>query len=240
MRGDRDEGEGEGMHLVYVDESGDPGAREGSSRYFILCGLSVHHADWHEVVHQLEALRVRLTELHGLSPHAEIHSAEFLGSSRDHLGLNQRQRIQCLLHLLGFLALTEKITPLRVFVDKATDEPNPLTTAWSAMAIQATDKIAAVSHARCEAKGLMIISDDLRPSPGSRWIEQAMLAEPRLKDLLLDLPFGRESHQSLLLQLSDLLSCLTKQTLMPNHFFSGPGGKALLRRYGRLFVGSKE
>jgi hypothetical protein len=36
------------MDLVYVDESGDPGVREGSSRYFILCGLSVHHADWHE------------------------------------------------------------------------------------------------------------------------------------------------------------------------------------------------
>jgi hypothetical protein len=30
------------MHLVYVDESGDPGARAGSSRYFILCGLAVH------------------------------------------------------------------------------------------------------------------------------------------------------------------------------------------------------
>ena len=30
------------MHLVHVDESGDPGARAGSSRYFILCGLAVH------------------------------------------------------------------------------------------------------------------------------------------------------------------------------------------------------
>jgi hypothetical protein len=84
-----------------VDESGDPGVREGSSRYFILCGLSVHHADWHEVTRHLEELRVRLAKLHGLSPEAEIHAAEFLSSSRDHLGLNQRQRVQCLLHLLG-------------------------------------------------------------------------------------------------------------------------------------------
>ena len=31
------------------------------------------------------------------------------------------------------------------------------------------------------------------------------------------------------------MSFLTKQMLMPNHFFAGPGGKALLRRYHRLW-----
>ena len=73
------------MHLVYVDESGDPGMAVGSSRYFILCGLGVHHADWHEVRRQLEELRDRLARLHGLPPDAEIHAAEFLSRSRDHL-----------------------------------------------------------------------------------------------------------------------------------------------------------
>jgi hypothetical protein len=67
-----------------------------------------------------------------------------------------------------------------------------------------------------------------------------MLANPKLKGLLIDLPFGRESHQSHLLQLSDLLSLLTKQMLMPNHFFRGPGGKALLRRYHRLWPSEKD
>ena len=81
------------MHLVYVDESGDPGTAVSSSRYFILCGLSVHHADWHEARNQLKELRGRLARLHGLCPEAEIHATEFLSSSRDHLGLNQRQRI---------------------------------------------------------------------------------------------------------------------------------------------------
>jgi len=228
------------MDLVYVDESGDPGVREGSSRYFILCGLSVHHADWHEVTRHLEELRVRLAELHGLSPEAEIHAAEFLSSSRDHLGLNQRQRVQCLLHLLGFLSRTEKITPYRVFVDKTSSASDPLAIAWAALAIKATGKVELATHARCEAKGLVIISDDLRPSPGSRWIDQAMLASPKLKGLLIDLPFGRESHKSHLLQLSDLLSFLTKQMLMPNHFFRGPGGKALLRRYHRLWPSEKD
>lgn len=76
----------------------------------------------------------------------------------------------------------------------------------------------------------------MRHSPGSRWINQALQAAPKLDRLLIDYPFGRESHQSQLLQLSDLLIFLTKQTLMPNHFFSGPGGKALLRRYQRLWT----
>jgi hypothetical protein len=228
------------MHLVYVDESGDPGVGPGSSRYFILCGLCVHHADWHEVNRRLRGLRCRLETLHGLSTVAEIHAAEFLGNSRDHLGLNQRQRIQCLLHLLGFLDQNSQLTPIRIIVDKTSGLADPLASAWSTLATAATRLIEEHQDLRCEAKGLVIVSDDLRPSPGSRWIKEARLADPKLDNLLIDLPFGRESHQSLLLQLSDLLSFLTKQTLMPNHFFSGPGGKALLRRYGRLFVGSKE
>jgi len=224
------------MHLVYVDESGDPGTTVNSSRYFILCGLSVHHADWHDVQKQLKELRERLTRLHGLCPEAEIHAAEFLSSSRDHLGLNQRQRIQCLLHLLGFLDRTPRIKAFRVVIDKSNGELDPLAAAWSALAIEVTNKIEGASHAKCTAEGLIVISDDMRNSPGGRWIQQAMQSAPKLDRLLVDLPFGRESHQSQLLQLSDLLSFLTKQTLMPNHFFSGPGGKALLRRYLRLWT----
>ena len=224
------------MHLVYVDESGDPGTTVNSSRYLILCGLSVHHADWHDVQKQLKELRERLTRLHGLCPEAEIHAAEFLSSSRDHLGLNQRQRIQCLLHLLGFLDRTPRIKAFRVVIDKSNGELDPLAAAWSALAIEVTNKIEGASHAKCTAEGLIVISDDMRNSPGGRWIQQAMQSAPKLDRLLVDLPFGRESHQSQLLQLSDLLSFLTKQTLMPNHFFSGPGGKALLRRYLRLWT----
>jgi len=227
------------MHLVYVDESGDPGVGPGSSRYFILCGLCVHHADWHEMNRRLGELRSRLEKLHGLSPGAEIHAAEFLGNSRDHLGLNQRQRIQCLLHLLGFLDQSSQLTPIRVVIDKTSSPMDPLASAWSTLATVATQLIEEHQDLRCEAKGLIIVSDDLRPSPGSRWIKEARLADPQLENLLIDLPFGRESHQSHLLQLSDLLSFLTKQMLMPNHFFSGPGGKALLRRYGRLWLAEK-
>jgi len=228
------------MHLVYVDESGDPGVAAGSSRYFILCGLGVHHADWHDIRDQLGQLRDRLASLHGLPPEAEIHAAEFLSSSRDHLGLNQRQRIQCLLHLLGFLDRTKKLMVFRVFIDKSHGESDPLSAAWSALALAARTRIEAGVHARCSAEGLMIISDDMRPSPGGRWIRQALSADPKLDRLLIDLPFGRESHQSQLLQLSDLLSFLTKQMLMPNHFFSGAGGKALLRRYQRLWTPEKD
>jgi len=129
------------MHLVYVDESGDPGTTVNSSRYLILCGLSVHHADWHDVRKQLKELRERLTRLHGLCPEAEIHAAEFLSSSRDHLGLNQRQRIQCLLHLLGFLDRTPRIKAFRVVIDKSNGELDPLAAAWSALAIEVTNKI---------------------------------------------------------------------------------------------------
>ena len=157
------------MDLVYVDESGDPGRALNSSRYFILCGLAVHHADWQIVRRQLEELRERLADLHGLCPKAEIHTAEFLSNSRDHLGLNQRQRIQCLLHLLGFLERTPLLKPIRAWIDKSEETNDPLVAAWLALIMKArVHAERAQTHSDCLVRGLMIISDDLRPAPGSR------------------------------------------------------------------------
>ena len=34
-----------GMHLLYVDESGDTGRHNPQNHTFVLCGLMVHHAD---------------------------------------------------------------------------------------------------------------------------------------------------------------------------------------------------
>lgn len=224
------------MHLLYVDESGDPGIVSNSSRHFILCGLLVHHADWHGVQTALHEMRKRLHQMHGLSLESELHASEFLGNSRDHLGLNQRQRIQSLLHALGCVQALGALTPVCAIVDKAGMETSPTLQAWVELTAGVAHHIGRANrHARCTADGLMIICDDLRPSPGSKWLKNALSRHPELEELLLDLPFGRESQDSHLLQLCDLLSFLTKQSIMPNRFFSTHAGKSLLRRYHRLW-----
>jgi hypothetical protein len=45
------------MHLLYVDESGDTGRNNPENHTFVLCGLLVHHADWHVAQEAFKAMR---------------------------------------------------------------------------------------------------------------------------------------------------------------------------------------
>jgi len=52
---------------------------------------------------------------------------------------------------------------------------------------------------------------------------------------MLELPFGRRSEDSHLLQCADLLGFLTKQSLDPNHYFLGSNGRRLVRQAEALY-----
>ena len=41
------------MHLMYVDESGDPGTKGFASPHFILSGLIIHQDDWDKYLERL-------------------------------------------------------------------------------------------------------------------------------------------------------------------------------------------
>jgi hypothetical protein len=222
------------MHFLYVDESGDPGAKPGASTHFILCGLLVHHADWHSVNRKMHEMRTRLFVVHGLPMRAELHACEFLSDSSNHLGLSQRARLQCLLHAIGCLQRQGNLTPICVIVEKG--GADPLASAWAELTRLAQTWISrSAPHPSCESAGLAIVCDDIRPSPGRRWGASMLRTQPSLEELLVDLPFARESQDSHLLQASDLLSFLVKQSISPNRFFSRRGGKQLLKRLRRLW-----
>ena len=222
------------MHLLYVDESGDPGAKLGASTHFILCGLLVRHAAWHAVNRRMEEMRARLCTLHGLPRLAEMHASEFLSDSSNHLGLSQRARLQCLLHALGCIQRQDDLIPVCVIVEKGSINPLPL--AWSELTRLAQAWLdRAIPHPGCSSPGLMIVCDDIRQSPGRPWVDHILQVQPMLRELLVDLPFGRESQDSHLLQACDLLSFLTKQSLAPNRFFSSRGGRQLFKRLRGLW-----
>lgn len=223
-----------GMHFLYVDESGDTGSTGSPNNHFILCGLMIHHADWRISQLAMLAMRQRMWEFYGLPPEAEIHASEFLGNSSTHLGLTLRQRMQCLLHALGFLGANSILTPFRVMIDK-NKSARPLHDAWTGMlALVVKELEQRPNHAHCTSPGLAIICDDRKASTGQEW-SLALDTHKTAKEMLIDLPFGRESHHSHHLQLCDLLCFLTKQTLVPNKFFRSTTPSQLLRRYAKLF-----
>ena len=62
------------MHIMYVDESGDPGIDKYSSPHYILSGLIISENDWKEYLNRLKTFRKSLKEQYGLNQRTEIHA----------------------------------------------------------------------------------------------------------------------------------------------------------------------
>lgn len=217
------------MHLAYIDESGDLGAPGASSRHFILSALLVPHEHWGAARLGLLGMRANLDALYGLRTGAEIHAAQFLGGADRHHGLDVRRRFQCAHHVLGHLAKSPHLRPVRVALEKGAMGGRPLLDlAWSALLEEVAFEIRQLPGNACGSRGLVAIMDHhgampYRPSAG-------LPADGPL----LELPFGRRSEDSHLLQCADLLGFLTKQSLDPNRHFAGSRGRGLVRQAERL------
>jgi hypothetical protein len=222
------------MHLLYVDESGDTGRSNPENHTFVLCGLLVHHADWHRAQANLDAMRSRMHEAFGLPKKAEIHASELLGRSAHHFKMTRLQRVKAALHLLETLRGLNMITAIRIIIDKRSTAGDVLVDAWTSLLGEAKAKIDAGGNIRCSAPGLLVICDDHRTAPASSWLNQVQV-DIDIGNLLADQPFGRDSRASDWLQACDLLAYLTKQACDPTGYFQNHKSRWLTKRCERYF-----
>ena len=220
------------MHIVYLDESGDLGVAGSPSRLFILSAVLVSHEHWLEARLSLDAMRANLDALYGLRPGAEIHASEFLGGAARHHGLDVRRRFQCAHHVLGFLRQSGLLHPVRVGLEKSGESGAALLDrAWIGLLEEVACEVGRSASSACGSRGLLIVMDHHGALP---YRPSAQITSPRP---LLELPFGRRSEDSHLLQCADLLGFLTKQSLDPNRHFSGSQGRRLVQLSERLYRG---
>ncbi len=66
------------MHILYVDESGDPGIHKYGSPYFILSGLVVSQDEWQKYLERIKKFRQSVKERYGLLIREEIHASELI------------------------------------------------------------------------------------------------------------------------------------------------------------------
>jgi len=222
------------MHLLYVDESGDIGRHNPQNHTFVLCGLMVHHADWHEAQAEFEKMRQRLHADFGLPMQAELHASELLGKSPHDFKLDRMQRVKIALHMLETIRNQRTLTAVRATVDKHSSVEEILPAAWRSLPCAAKAKITGTRHVTCASQGLIVVCDDHRTAPAISWLEWVK-CELALPGLLLDQPFGRDSKASEFLQACDLLAYLTKQTNEPAGFFRHNKSRWLTKRCDKLF-----
>lgn len=86
------------MYLLYVDESGDPGTKEGASQHYILTALLIHHNEWAQSLDRLKQFRKKLKVLYGLDLHTEIHATDLIRIKKQatYKMITKKERMQIL------------------------------------------------------------------------------------------------------------------------------------------------
>ena len=227
------------MHFLYVDESGDVGSKPGSSSHFILCGILVHHADWHRVRNEGRQMRTRLCINFGFPEAAELHASELLSRTDRHFNLSRRMRLLCVTHVLGFIETRPTIRRFRMVIDKEKAGDDFYLKAWNGLLSKVAVEVEMFRHGHCFSPGLVIVCDDHRTAPRPMMMK---VVDPlsRLEGLLVDLPFGLASQDSQMLKLADLLAYLSKQTVAPSGLFVSGAEIRLLERCERMFQSAGE
>jgi hypothetical protein len=213
------------MQIIYLDESGDPGLSNSPTRYYILAGFSVHHADWHSVDQRLREFRKWAEQTYGLNVGQEIHSAEFLGSAKIHCGLRREERLLIVRKLIGLLARSSELSFFGWTLEKTSGDP--LECVGSRCL---ADLVSWLGDAAMGPGNLgMIIHDQMHKRPAC-WSCDGLAH-------IIDRPLARASSESVQLQLADLLAYLLKQSKSPNRYLKEQGAHQLIRRLNERSLG---
>lgn len=218
-----------GVHLLYVDESGDDGQLGSPTSHFILSGILVEVSQWQMNQEALIRMRSRLFDWYGIAPDAELHSSELLGSGHLHFGMGMSERIKIALHVLGCINILKGVRLVRVIASKE-NRLAILSSAWSELLHSVAEEVSL-----SELGNVIVICDHHGVNPSQTWLPMVS-SNIIIRDLLVEKPFGRDSRDSHFLQACDMLAYLSKQTYAPSRIFRGEMMQPLLKRFNKLYI----
>ena len=226
------------MYLMYVDECGDSGFQDGSSRYFILSAMIVHEAYWTDTMTQIHGLRKALRDKYGFPVAVELHAGEMLGrSSKKYSAIGKLDRMMIFRDVLSFESTLEKIRILNVVVDKNGKSFgfSAFETAWDTLINRFENTIRHGNFpspydgggAPFSETGLLIVDETdekklrslIRRMRHGNVIPSAIMPGSMIRhdlERVIEDPLHKQSEWSLPIQLCDANSYFLKQTLEPN------------------------
>lgn len=232
------------MYIMYVDESGDPGIVNSPTKYFILSALVVHESSWKRLLDESIDFRRVLKKDKGLLMRQEIHASEFISKRITFKkNISRNDRLDILKRCIDWLKQLDYIEILTVKIDKSRNQ-NPFDAAWQLLIqrfentlrndnfVQPSFKsdTGIIVCDNTDSKKLTGIVRKMRrinfiPSmfgTGSRNIPLVKI----IKD-----PIFRESSNSYIIQLVDVVAYFAKQYFDPNKYIRKKAGR---NYYGRL------
>jgi hypothetical protein len=209
------------MHILYVDESGDPGEFiEGeslNSKHYILSALIISQEEWFNALDKLKKLRAVIKEKFNLSPRVEIHANELIRIDKieQYRKIKKRDRLN-ILHLytsqIPIIFDTAKVINICLDKTELKSKKDIQELAWSRL-IQRYDTYLTKS---VKDKGI-IVSDTMNQESLIRnTIRRMRVYNPTpshygqpydnpIKNIIED-PFNRESKHSYFIQTVDVIA----------------------------------
>ena len=196
------------MDLIYIDESGDPGASNSPTNVYFLSSLSIPSSQWALVQSRLMGFRQRMRDQMGLKLSAEIHAAEFLGGAKHFLGLEPRQRLRIALWLLREIHGLQGCRSRTVGISKSPGI-DIVSSSWIGLATLLT----------YESDNPFVLIADMGETATIRKAMEDFRAQHPRQAIIVEAPFHRDSRHSFFLQTVDLIAYLHRQRHHPNGLF---------------------
>lgn len=218
---------------MYVDESGDTGLVNSPTRYFVLSGIVVHESRWRDFLNVLIAFRRTLKSAYGLPVRAEIHSAPMI--SHSYYGLARFVRLAILRNCLDELAKIPYISIINIVVDKATKPPNydVFGRAWITLFQRFENTLLSGNFPGNARDDFGIVITDATAGKQLSLLVRRMAVVNYIPHLpwwgtgsrnvpiarLIEDPYGKNSANTLPVQMADVVAYCLHQRFAPNAYF---------------------
>jgi hypothetical protein len=240
------------MFLMYVDESGDAGIYNSPTRYFVLSAIIVHELRWKETLTDLVAFRKVLKETKGLKIKDEIHCNEFINKPGDLVRIKRNERLDIIKKCIDWLNGQNSISIFSVVIDKQGRTDDIFELAWNVLfnrfentirnknfpGPQNPDERGIVISDNTEGEKLRKLLRRMRHFnivPNRGGVFEGAGRNVKLEYIIED-PIFRDSKNSLLHQMNDVVAYCCRQGFEPNAYMRKKSGINLYARLSNVLL----
>ncbi len=241
------------MYLMYVDESGDIGSENSPTHYFILSALIFHELRWNSILDNLVDFRQHLRQTKGLKLREEIHATHFVNRPGELRRIKRNDRIDILKQCIDWVKNQQDVNVITIATQKANkSKADVFNWTWQALTqrfentirhhnfngpMNADDKGIVLAD-RTDDKQLTQLIRKMRrynPIPNSGSYHSGGYRNIPINYIIED-PIMRESRNSYLHQIVDVVAYCARQLYEPNKYMRKKGGYKFYERLDPVIV----
>jgi len=228
------------MYLIYIDESGDTGMNNSPTKYFILSGLVIHETNWRTTLENLVEFRKDLRDYKGLKIRDEIHAVNFINKPGDLMRIKRNDRLDILKKCLDWLNNQENLKIITIVVNKQNKnfDNDIFEYAWSEFIknFENNIKLKNFYYTNNQDEKGLILPDNTDGEKLTQIVRKMRHNKTIKLELVIEDPFMKDSKNSLLHQMVDVVAYAAKQLYEPNAYINKKGNGNFYQRLSNVVL----